>query len=204
MGSPNEIRQPGYSIEQHTPSDSVKEVAKEETAEVCKDREESQWQPGFFRRFPIIGFASLVLCIGCEFTSLPAMELRLTVDSGTGAAIGILRMTHHEKVTEFTGRQKPEVLLSYTTTIANSLMGFAYAEAAVIGFWKNALDAMPVSHPLGLRKTPSAMTYNDSRRATFTTTGRALPVLWGPSSPSSIGELSWSAQVRIPPSHFYP
>lgn len=43
-------------------------------------------------------------------------------------------MTHHEKIEDFSGRLKPEVLLSYTTTIANSLMGFAYAEAAVIGF----------------------------------------------------------------------
>lgn len=68
MGSPSELHPPGYNVQQHT--DSVKEVSKEETAEVCKERAESQWQPGFFRRFPIIGFASLLLCIGCEFATV--------------------------------------------------------------------------------------------------------------------------------------
>ncbi|KAK3948526.1 hypothetical protein QBC32DRAFT_351434 [Pseudoneurospora amorphoporcata] len=76
----------------------------------------------------------------------PEQDLRLTRCSGTGAATGILRMTHHEKIQDFSGKMRPEVLLSYTTTIANSSMGFAYAEAAVIGFWNNALEAMPASN----------------------------------------------------------
>ncbi|KAK3388351.1 hypothetical protein B0T20DRAFT_484464 [Sordaria brevicollis] len=126
MGSPSEVNPPGYNIQQHT--DSVKDVSKEETAEVCQDRAESRWEPGFFRRFPYLGFAALLLCIGC-----------------TGVAIGIIRLSHHGDIEDWDGPLKPQVLLSYTTTVANSLIGFAFAEVAVIGFWSNALDSMPVS-----------------------------------------------------------
>lgn len=38
------------------------------------------------------------------------------------------------------------MLLSYTTTVANSLMGVAFAEAAVITFWRGAVGGMPVSN----------------------------------------------------------
>lgn len=65
MGSLSEVHPPNYDARQHT--DSVKNVSKEETAEVCQDRAESRWEPGFFRRFPYVGFVSLLLCVGCKY-----------------------------------------------------------------------------------------------------------------------------------------
>lgn len=64
-------------------------------------------------------------------------------------------MTDNQPISDWSGRLKPEVLLSYTSTVANALMGFAFAEAAVIGFWNNALDAMPVGL-LSLHESVSA------------------------------------------------
>lgn len=56
---------------------------------------------------------------------------------------------------------------------------------------------MPVSPLTCSSKITSNTTYNDSRLATFTTTGQAPQVLWGPSGPSSIGGLSWLARVCV-------
>ncbi|EGO60120.1 hypothetical protein NEUTE1DRAFT_97331 [Neurospora tetrasperma FGSC 2508] len=65
---------------------------------------------------------------------------------GTGMAILIVRLSHHKDIDSWSGRKAPQVLLSYTTTVANSLMGVAFAEAAVITFWRGAVGGMPVSN----------------------------------------------------------
>ncbi|KAA8630238.1 hypothetical protein SMACR_09247 [Sordaria macrospora] len=137
MGSPDENDQFGYDHDvQGVPStheNSLKDISKTETNEVTKDEDVKpsppSWKPGALRQFPIYGILPLLLSIVC-----------------TGIAILIVRLTHHKDIEQWSGRKAPQVLLSYTTTVANSLMGVAFAEAAVITFWRGAVSGMPVSN----------------------------------------------------------
>ncbi|CCC14450.1 unnamed protein product [Sordaria macrospora k-hell] len=134
MGSPDENDQFGYDHDvQGVPStheNSLKDISKTETNEVTKDEDVKpsppSWKPGALRQFPIYGILPLLL--------------------STGIAILIVRLTHHKDIEQWSGRKAPQVLLSYTTTVANSLMGVAFAEAAVITFWRGAVSGMPVSN----------------------------------------------------------
>ncbi|KAK3388353.1 hypothetical protein B0T20DRAFT_448570 [Sordaria brevicollis] len=136
MGSPEENGQSAndHNMDQRpsTNSTSPKDIARTETNEV-NDRENgtstSAWRPGALRQFPVYGIVPLLLSIAC-----------------TGIAILIVKLTHHKDINEWSGPKTPQVLLSYTSTVANSLMSVAFAEAAVITFWRGAVGGMPVSN----------------------------------------------------------
>ena len=44
----------------------------------------------------------------------------------------------------WSGLRQPGVLLAYTSTLANLLMGLAFAQATVIFFWVQAMAPIPV------------------------------------------------------------
>ncbi|KAK3947216.1 hypothetical protein QBC32DRAFT_94088 [Pseudoneurospora amorphoporcata] len=108
--------------------DRVDDTPKPDTAQLARDHARLPWKPGFLRRFPFYGILPLLLSILC-----------------TGAATAVILLSNGKRVDEWSGFMQPGVLLAYTSTIANSLMGIAFAEAAVISFWtKAAAEPMPV------------------------------------------------------------
>ena len=66
---------------------------------------------------------------------------------GTGAAIAIVLSSDGQPVDgKWSGKMQPGVLLAYTSTVANTLLGLAFAEASVIGFWSRAVKGkMPIT-----------------------------------------------------------
>ncbi|KAL0471781.1 hypothetical protein QR685DRAFT_570523 [Neurospora intermedia] len=87
------------------------------------------WNPGVHRRFPWLGIIPLVLSICC-----------------TGVAIGIVLQSGSQPEADWSGHKQPGVLLAYTSTLANALTGLAFAQAAVVFFWTQAVQPMPVSN----------------------------------------------------------
>ena len=59
--------------------------------------------------------------------------------------MAVLVVSNGKPVSEFSGNTQPGVLLAYTSTIANTLMGVAFAEGVIINFWTGALRGVPVS-----------------------------------------------------------
>lgn len=57
----------------------------------------------------------------------------------------ILYLSNGQPVEEWSGNRQPTVLLAYTSTIANALIGFAFAEAIVISYWCRVLGGTKVS-----------------------------------------------------------
>ncbi|KAK3350706.1 hypothetical protein B0H65DRAFT_96643 [Neurospora tetraspora] len=86
------------------------------------------WKPGGLRRFPWFGIIPLVFCICC-----------------TGIAIGVVLESDGGLEKDWSGLKQPGVLLAYTSTLANALMGLAFAQAAVIFFWVQATTPVPIS-----------------------------------------------------------
>ena len=67
-----------------------------------------------------------------------------TLSAGTAAAIGIVLGSDGSPTSEWSGNRKPDVLLAYTSTLANALMAVAFVEAVVISYWTRALHGVPV------------------------------------------------------------
>ena len=63
---------------------------------------------------------------------------------GTGLAVGVILESSGQPEADWSGLKQPGVLLAYTSTLANALTGFAFAQAAVIFFWTQAVKPMPV------------------------------------------------------------
>ena len=59
------------------------------------------------------------------------------------AAVAILVVTDGQPVGS--SEMQPGVLLAYTSTLANTLLGVAFGEGTVIHFWTAALQGVPVS-----------------------------------------------------------
>ena len=87
---------------------------------------------------------------------------------GTGAAIAVLMISNGDLVTDWSGNTAPGVLLAYTSTLANALLGVAFAEGIVINFWAGALRGVPVGSP----HMNSRRDLQVGRYPTFTTTGQ--------------------------------
>ncbi|KAK0642079.1 hypothetical protein B0T16DRAFT_496649 [Cercophora newfieldiana] len=88
-----------------------------------------KWKPGFLSQFPLIGFGALALSLCC-----------------TAAAIAIILLSDGRPTSEWSGNRQPGVLLAYTSTLANGLLGIAFAEAVVVAFWTQALRGVPMSN----------------------------------------------------------
>ncbi|KAK3402320.1 hypothetical protein B0T20DRAFT_390215 [Sordaria brevicollis] len=87
------------------------------------------WSSGVFRRFPHLGVLPLLLNMVC-----------------TGAAIATVLYSDGGLVSEWSGVMQPPVLLAYTSTAANMLLGIAFACGCSICFWTQALGGeMPVT-----------------------------------------------------------
>lgn len=114
----------------------------------------SKWKPGAFRRFPLFGIIPLILSIACEPpVSLPYANVALrvalsetvftnytTLPLGTATAVAIILLSEGTPVDGWwSGVRQPGVLLAYTSTIANTLMGIAFAEGAIVFFWTRAV-----------------------------------------------------------------
>ncbi|EGZ74582.1 hypothetical protein NEUTE2DRAFT_125545 [Neurospora tetrasperma FGSC 2509] len=61
-----------------------------------------------------------------------------------GIAIGVVLESDGGSEKNWSGLRQPGVLLAYTSTLANALMGLAFAQAAVIFFWVQATTPLPV------------------------------------------------------------
>jgi len=57
-------------------------------------------------------------------------------------------LSRGQPVSEWSGNTQPGVLLAYTSTAANALMGVAFAEAMVVSFWTKALGGVRVGQRL--------------------------------------------------------
>ncbi|KAK3402795.1 hypothetical protein B0T20DRAFT_366921 [Sordaria brevicollis] len=86
------------------------------------------WKPHGLKRVPWFGIIPLVFCICC-----------------TGIAIGVVLESDGGLEKDWSGVKQPGVLLAYTSTLANALMGLAFAQAAVIFFWVQATAPIPIS-----------------------------------------------------------
>lgn len=99
---------------------------------------------------------------------------------GTGVAIGIVLQSGSQPEADWSGHKQPGVLLAYTSTLANALTGLAFAQAAVVFFWTQAVQPMPVEYLLSFFFVKPTLRYHANtvaRLATCTITGQALRVL---------------------------
>ncbi|KAK3388342.1 hypothetical protein B0T20DRAFT_365344 [Sordaria brevicollis] len=103
---------------QHEPSSG--DIATANTEKSSQYLATSAWRPGIVRRFPIYGIVPLLL--------------------STGLASAVVLLSNGTPVDGWwSGLRQPGVLLAYTSTIANALLGVAFAEATVVFFWTRAV-----------------------------------------------------------------
>ena len=94
---------------------------------------------------------------------------------GTGLAIGVVLQSSGQPEADWSGHRQPGVLLAYTSTLANALTGLAFAQAAVVFFWTQAVQPMPVKYLLSfLHQTHTYLANTVARSATCTIIGQAL------------------------------
>ena len=86
------------------------------------------WTPGVIKRFPLTGFGALLASMLC-----------------TAAAVIVVLLSSGDLVSQWSGTRQPGVLLAYTSTVANTMMLVALAEAATIAFWTQAMKGTSVS-----------------------------------------------------------
>ena len=107
---------------------------------------------------------------------------------GTGVAIGVVLDSDGGLEKDWSGLKQPGVLLAYTSTLANALMGLSFAQAAVVFYWLEAMKPVPVEfcHVSAVIVISVDIV---SRLAAFIITGLGTQVPWVRSSPSSMAGL---------------
>nr|CAD70802.1 hypothetical protein [Neurospora crassa] len=71
-------------------------------------------------------------------------HIKHSSNDSAGIAIGVVLESDGGSEKNWSGLRQPGVLLAYTSTLANALMGLAFAQAAVIFFWVQATTPLPV------------------------------------------------------------
>lgn len=93
----------------------------------------TQWQPGFWKRFPVLGLSSLlgVILMTAAMVIVLAVSDNMPIESWANN-------THSSGI-------QPTVFLAVTSVIGNLLLSYALAQASSINFWYGAQRASEVS-----------------------------------------------------------
>lgn len=68
-----------------------------------------------------------------------------TTHTGSVVAVSIILLTNEKDVDDWSGFMQPGVLLAYSSTVANALLGFSFAYGWATQFWVQAVSGrMPL------------------------------------------------------------
>ncbi|KAL8243554.1 hypothetical protein R6Q59_009812 [Mikania micrantha] len=90
--------------------------------------ETSDWEPGYVKRFPVLGLGALLVTLFCAI-----------------AAVVVLVVSNHKSSSEWTQKLAPNVILSALNAISNLALIVAVSQGASIAWWRKAMHGATVS-----------------------------------------------------------
>ena len=91
---------------------TVRPVSQPGSDEENEDFADQSWEPGFWNRFPWLGFGALLIVLLCS-----------------GASVLILLLSNHRSENRWVKRLPPNVLLNQMNNVANIAFGIAIGES---------------------------------------------------------------------------